>query len=624
MWVISVIMQEVPVESRFPLVRKSGNYDFYREAAFNQPSFYPLDQSVEPTLYRAIAPWMGRLILPQLEQRQFVKGVFFEVHHTPPAYHHLVGQTVFLRWSNNPATQAFVQATTKDVEFTKATLQSQQEGNIHADRINHWQQVDPLESLAAAHPVDDMIVMLNGPVEVDEGESGRITGTPLLPHHPITLLITTTPIQITGRYYALVRVLEPVNSQENPPEYLRVVHFNRVSRQFDGVEEVVWFPAVQFAQVYSSYPSTTRDLEKMPPNEVGWYIYGAKDARGQFVVQAIAPRALLRLQPDQVLMGETAAWKYLKRRAWDVKGQKGKTSSVLLLPFLDQGSEDQIWQEGDRALVLHTYGGIGGKNREPAAKGSLFFGHFSYGVATVVREPLADELMFDIVYYQVYTHNVDGITAGPIAWCAYMGDRQVGWLGSRPVCDVLIKHNAFTGAFSVHGTCYSVLDILIQQLERMTARYRIGDGTGGTSVSIAHNCSQDSNQALYMTLKQVGEAIQTDLELVQELQDNPGEAQRYRQLFNSVTRIRKKLLLCGSARADWQSDRDTLGITPGLNIIQKTLIGVQSWPTLLPRVASETIAHQLIRQRAAVWVLRTNQVGGYDPDIEPLGLTRIG
>ncbi|MGQ9872624.1 hypothetical protein [Leptodesmis sp.] len=512
----------------------------------------------------------------------------------------------------NPATQAFVRMTTKDMEFTKATLQSQQEGNIHADRINHWQQVDPLESLAAAHPVDDMIVALPDPVEVKTaGEGPQV--------EEWSLMICKQPMQITGRYYALVKVLEPVNPQENPPEHLRVMHFNRVSRQFDGAEEVVWFPAVQFAQVYGSYPSTTRDLEKMPPNEVGWYIYGAKDARGQFVVQAIAPRALLRLQPDQVLLGEKAAWKYLKQRAWDLKGQKGKTSSVLLLPFLDQGSENQVWQEGDRALVLHTYGGIGGKNREPAAKGSLFFGHFSYGVATVVREPLADELMFDILYYQVYTHNVDGITAGPIAWCAYMGDRQVGWLGSRPVCDLLIKHHAFTRAFSVHGTCYSVLDILIQQLECMTARYWIGDGTGGTFVSIAHNCSQDSNQAFYMALKQVEEAIQTDLE-----QDDPGRAERYQQLLKLVTRIRKKLLPCGSAHADWQHDRDTLGITPGQNLIQTILIGVQSWPTLLPRVASETTARQFIRQQAAVWGLRTNQVGGYDPNIEPLGLTRIG
>lgn len=589
-------------------------------------------------MYKAIAPWMGRLILPQLDQRQFVKGVFFEVHHTPPDYQHLLGQIVLLRWSQDPVTQAFAQAVTKDVKFNQATQKSQQEGNVHADRINHWQQVDPLESLAASHPVDDVIVMLDGLVEVDEGEresagawenerTANAVSTPITLHstpHPTSLYITTTPIQITGRYYALVQVLAPVDAQESPPEYLRVVHFNRASRQFDGVEEVLYFPAVQFAKVYGSYPSTTRELEKAPPNEAGWYVYGAKDARGQFVVQAIAPRALLRLQPDQVLLGEKAAWEYLKHQAWEVKGLKGKTSSVLLLPFLNQGIDDEAWQEGDRALVLHTYGGIGGKNREPAAKSSLFFGHFSYGVATVVREPLADELIFNIVYYQVYTHNVDGIIAGSIAWCAYLGDRQVGWLGSRPVCDVLIKHSAFTGTFSVHGTSYAVLDILIQQLEQMTARYRIGDGTGGTFVSVAHNCSQDSNQAFYTALKQVQEAIQTDLDLVQELQNDPGEADRYQQLLKLTTSIRNKLLPFGSARADWQTARDTLGITPGQNALKSILTGLQSWRTLLPRVASEVVAHQFIKQNASLWVLRTNQVGGNDPDIEPIALTPIG
>jgi len=36
----------------------------------------------------------------------------------------------------------------------------------------------------------------------------------------------------------------------------------------------------------------------------GWYIYGAKDSAGMFVVQAIAPRALLRLQPDAVILAK--------------------------------------------------------------------------------------------------------------------------------------------------------------------------------------------------------------------------------------------------------------------------------------------------------------------------------
>jgi predicted Abi (CAAX) family protease len=44
---------------------------------------------------------------------------------------------------------------------------------------------------------------------------------------------------------------------------------------------------------------------------------------------------------------------------------------------------------------------------------------------------------------------------------------------------------------------------------------------------------------------------------------------------------------------------------------------------MLPRLASETIAKQFLKQGAMVWILRTNQVGGYDPDIELIAPTPI-
>ncbi|MBF2026866.1 MAG: CAAX protease [Oscillatoriales cyanobacterium C42_A2020_001] len=651
--VISGIIEGTSPLAKAETARKLGHYDRYREANFNQPGHYPLDQTVDPALYQPVAPWMGRLILPAKQQRRHLKGVLLEVHHAPPQFQHLVGTIVRLCWSDNPLAQTLVRSVTKDVHFSSEATYSQRQGVVHPDRLDHWQQVDPLESLAGAHPIDDIIVMLNGNVEVQEaavgdgvsgvGYEGSSISYPLTlnpqPLSPIssTLSIDRTPIQITGRYYALVKVLAPVDQETSPPERFRVVHFNRMSRQFDGEEQVVRFPQVVFAKEYGSYPSTTRDLEKSLPNETGWYIYGAKDATGMFVVQAIAPRALLRLQPDELIVGKMASWNYLRKEAWQVEGQKGRTKSVLMLPHepmagwstdgkpvstLDTAIAE--WQEGDRALVLHTYGGIGGKNREPAARTPVFFGHFAYGVATVVREPLADELMFDITYYQVYTHNIDGIISGLLAWNRFVGDRQVGWLGTRPVCDVLIKLPAFTGTFDVYGQPYSVLDVLLNQLEMMTARYRIGDGTGGTYVGAAHNCSQDSNQALYAALKRVRNAIQADPKFVQELQDDPGEAERFEQLDKLTQNIRQKLLPLGSARADWQSGETTLGISPEEQFWEGISLGLRSWRTLLPRVASEVIAKQFIEQGATLWILRTNQVGGHDPDIEPISPTPFG
>jgi predicted Abi (CAAX) family protease len=39
---------------------------------------------------------------------------------------------------------------------------------------------------------------------------------------------------------------------------------------------------------------------------------------------------------------------------------------------------------------------------------------------------------------------------------------------------------------------------------------------------------------------------------------------------------------------------------------------------MLPRKASDTITELCLDHGAALWVLRTNQVGGENPDIEPV------
>lgn len=617
---------------------QSSNYERYVLAPFNQPSYYPLDQTVDPDLYRPIAPWIGRLILPDRSQRWRVKGVLLEVHHADTAHAHLVGQVVRLRWNDDVRVKNRVRRVMRDLFFSEDAKFSQRQGCIHPVRLNGWRQVDPLESLAGSRPQDDMIVRLKDPIVIEEAED-RTRDLPT-----VTLRIAQEPVQITGRFYALVQILQPVEDIGGLSDRFHVIHFNRISRQFDGPTEVVRLPPVVRAQHYGSYPSTSREIEHSPCNIAGWYIYGAKDPSGLFVVQAIAPRGLLRLQPDEVLFGRTASWDYVKTAAWrNAAAEKGKVRSVLLCPdrkpiaaVLEAKSQlspehvpspDQVaigqWQAGDRALLIHVYGGIGGKKREPAAKTPIFFGHFAYGVAQVVREPLADELMFDIEYYQVYTHNVDGIIAGTLSWQRFLGDRQFGWLGTRPTCDILLKINAITQAFDVKGLKRSVLDSLIDQLQAMTARYRIGDGTGGTFVGPAHNCSQDSNQALYTAVKRVSDTITANPELEDWLADDPAQADRFQQLTQLTHALRQELLPFGSARADWQGKEDTLGISPEEDALEGLLRGLSSWRTLFPRVASETVAHQFLEQGAMIWVLRTNQVGGDDPDIEPIAPTPL-
>ncbi|MFB2935737.1 CAAX protease [Aerosakkonemataceae cyanobacterium BLCC-F154] len=620
--------------------RKPSNYALYQEAEFTHPDDYPVNQTVDPNLYRPIGNWMGRLILPKLEERQQVKGVLLEVYHAPDEYRHLIGQVINLRWSDRPFVQKMVKAVTKDVHFSvDAEYTSKYGGLIHPDRLNHWKQVDPLESLAGAHPKDDVIVMLNEPITVEEqgsreaGEqenfktqnfvgAGFVVNSSAVSTNlsakpaPTSLYISTTPVQITGRYYALVKFIKPIGATDK----FLVWHFNKATRKFDGVAEVVRMPEVK-ADVNGCFPSTSRRIEQVSLNEQGWYIYGAKDRSGTFVVQSIAPRALWQLQPQEVIFGRKRGEKYIRQGAWaDAAAKKGKISSVLLSPRRE-GIAEAIadWQENDLALVIHTYGGIGGKKKEPAAATPIFFGHFAFGVAKVVQEPLSDELRFDICYQQVYSHNTDGIIAGSLHWSCYMGDRQFGWAGVRPVCDILIKLDAFTDFYNIERVQVSPLTEMLRQLQVMTDRYRIGDGTGGTYVGPANNCAQDSNQALFASLTQATQYLQAHPEIVTKLIEvSPEQEQRFQQLLKLKNDLRRELQPLGGPRSDWEKNEYNLGSTLEDNPIQNLLTGLGSWRTLLPRVASDAIAKTFLKYGATMWVLRTNQIGGYDYDVEPI------
>lgn len=584
---------------------KPSNYALYYQAEFNRPEYYPIQQSLNPALYRPVANWMGRLILPNPAQRAAVQGCLFEVYHADDAHQHLVGQVVYLRWSADSRVQTYVREVTRDVHLNAKARQSIQQHLIHPERLHQWSQVNPLESLAGSRPHDDMIVSLPEPVTVAADDQNGAAAT---------LLIDYEPIQISGRFYGLVQFVAPI---ADTADQFRVVHFNRDTRQFDGADDSVRLPPV-IADQNGILPSTSQALEQSPVNATGWYIYGTQDQDGMFVVQALAPRALLRLQPDEIVLDARKARHYIKRGAWaHAEAQKGRVASVLLAPtWPGVEAARAAWRAGDRALLLHVYGGIGGSQGEPVARSRLHFGHFAYGTAQVIHEPLADELVFDIRYHQVYTHNVDGLISGTFAWTRYMGDRQWGWLGTRPVCDVIVKLDAFTDDYDFGWVQQSGLGVLQRKLETMTARYRIGDGTGGTYVGPANNCSQDSNQALYAAIRHIEDRVKSSPEIQEWLQHNSREAVRLARLFALKEGLKHKLLPRSTARADWQQGAERLGIDQGP--LRQLLLGLGSWRAILPRVASNTIAETFLDRGAMAWVLRTNQVGGHDPNIAPL------
>lgn len=618
--VTGILLKDWTLTGFNPKQLKPSNYELYQQGIFSDYNYYPVNQSVDSELYQPIGTWLGRLILPTQEQRQVTKGVFFEVHRADADYQHLLGQTVVLRWSEQPEVQAYVQRVTQNVHFIEQVTASKKQGNIHPDRINHWHHVDPLESLAGARPKDDVIIKLPEPVVIDN-ENERYV-----------IKIDREPILISGRFYGLVSIIQHLGNDR-----FKVRHYNRTSRNFDGAEEIVYIPSV-IADRDGVFPSSNFQIENSVINEKGWYIYGAKNTDDTFVVQAIAPYHLLSLSLDRVIFGEKATLDYINHEYWrDVADDKGQISTVLLYPsvsstpyFLEQKLDLEVaainqWKEGDRALIMHVFGGIGGKNPEFTPLG-IYFGHFAYGIAKVMREPLSQKLYFDIEYRQIYTHNNTAIIAGNNSWIRYMGDRQWGFLGYRPISDILVKFSPLTEDYDFDGLKFSPLDCIIHELDTMAARYRVGDGTGTTFVGPLNSCVQDSQEALYHSLKRTIAELESNPSYVKWLRERPEDPQtkRFLQLINLVQSLSSELTPLGIVRPDWQDDRPTLGSFPIENPTETILKTLASWRSLLPRLANDRIAMIFLRLGASLWVQRTNQVGGLNPDIEPLAPTDFG
>ncbi|MDP8935217.1 MAG: abortive infection protein, partial [Cyanobacteriota bacterium] len=183
-------------------------------------------------LYKPIALWHGRLILPSKEDRQPYGSVFFEVINAPKKYQYFTGKTAFLKWSTNREVQFFVHAVSQEINFTKQAKNSKKSGNIHPDRLNGWRNVGPLETLAGTRLEDSVTVMLRRPVIAINYSSGDRQ----------ELTIDREPVQIIGRLCAFVSILQ---RKEPDSDKFIVRHFNKTSRQFDGAAEIIRIPQVQ-------------------------------------------------------------------------------------------------------------------------------------------------------------------------------------------------------------------------------------------------------------------------------------------------------------------------------------------------------------------------------------------
>ncbi|MGD1858785.1 MAG: type II CAAX prenyl endopeptidase Rce1 family protein [Leptolyngbyaceae cyanobacterium] len=590
---------------------------------FTQLHTYPAKQL--PTAeYLPVAVWSGRLILPDQAAAEAdpMDWVWMEVYTSPDA--NLIGQRVRLQWLDTPENQTFLELVTRGIQFDDKAIASIELGRIHPTRLDGWAKVGPLQSLAGTRPTDDMIVALpEKGLQVDVANSA--------------IAINAIPVQIPERFYGLVKVLGPDETQSPathcpgaqpcPSDYQRVQHFNPITQTFDGTLETVYWPQAA-PKEGGVYPSTPRGLPDSSAGEAGWYIYGARQQDGMFTVRAIAPRRLFELTPQTVITSPGPALNYINFGNWrDTPDRKGTIQSVLVSP--EPTADVANWQVGDQLLVIHLFGGIGGDQAEPRSVPGTVTGHYAYGIGEVVLEPLTQTPRLQIIYNQVYSHNPQGIVAGRSLWAEYAGNLQRGWLGTRPISDVLVKIPALSQVYQFGEVTLNPFAEFQRELVVMMARYRTGDGTGAAIVTPAQSCVQDSSQALYETIQSIRNQLDTNPEVSEWLTSHPNDPQTqlFQELISLGQSLQRELVPLGIARADWHENTDVLeGIESGdrpLTSSSNPVNNLLSWRTVIPRVAYDSVATILLEHRAELWFLRTNQVGGQDPTILPLPATEL-
>ena len=557
-----------------------------RQSPWNRPETYPLSQRPAADRYSPSAEWLGRLILPSAAEAAATPGdwVWIELEQAPPDQQALIGSRRRLRWADRPDLRRIVEAVTVDIRFGENARNLEASHNVVPSRLNGRDRVGPLQSLAGARPVDDVTVALEGVNVADDG-----------------LVISRPPVQITGRWQGLVQLLEApaeVSAQADDDRVL-VRHFNPASGRFDGPEERIRFPRLP-PDRFGRQAFNLSGLMDAPLNQQGWQIQGAPAADGVFTVQALQPRQITALSPQRQRDGTAASLNHLRVANWSAaESQPGSLHTTALVP---DGAVPPGWQVGERALLIHLFGGIGGTQAEPSPLWTTT-GHFAFGEAEVVRDAVSGEPRLAIRYHQIYANNPNGIVAGIQHWSAYAGNLQRGWLGSRPFSDVLVPMEP------------RVLNALALQAEILAARYRSGDGGGVAMVTAATSCVQDSSQALWIAIQQLRQD-QAFSDLV------AGDQKRLARLATALDRW---LTPFGRPRPDWRHNaaRSLDGGSGGFESSQKLGDVLLSWNSMLPRRAHDAMAADILRAGLPIWLIRTNQIPSAAPKLLPVDPTSL-
>ncbi len=549
--------------------------------------------------YREISAWTGCLILPEKGQRESDGSVWFQVYNSPEAG--CRGKIMRLRWDDSKPDNKWFTELTVDVDFAEEAAKKAEEKYkaILPRRLNGWRAVSPLESMAGAHMVDDVEVMLHNPT---------VNG--------VSLVITAMPVQIAGDCYALVRFVGPEQ------DGLRLVeHFDTPARSFSSAKTEVVRVRKHIFPADSTPVVSTHLIEDSVHNANGWYIYGRR-IDGVFQVEALEPRELLRVKPVTVISGTDDVKRFISRQ--NFAALKPDLSRVYALNpagtnLLPQQAASQ-WKVGDKGIVCHLFGWRRDLNQRKTfqEKGVLTTGHFSFGVAEVIHEPIAGEKRWDIDYKQVYAHNSNGIVSMGQKWHVYSGSLRLGRMFTIPVSDTIIKVPELD-TYNFPGWTTLPLRGFLREVDVVMAMYRTGAGTGLSSVRPDVSCVQDSHLALYRSLRHFEENVATSgivKAWMASQKAPPEDVSRFLRLQLLVKTLYKRVSFLGLTRRDWRRAYDDILGTRKPSAVEKIVNAL-----LFPLNANDELLHSANKFGAPMWTIMFCQIGGQIPGLVPMAPT---
>lgn len=550
--------------------------------------------------------WTGRMIMPKSGERRPDGGVWFEVYDAPGGQ--TFSQPIWLTW--NPANKQMKEIydrTTKDINISAEDLASSRtSGDMRPERLNGLKQVSFLESLAGAR-TEAHAEMIRGQMTADSMEvlipKAKLNGT--------TLLTDSEPIQVTGKSVMLLKFVQksgdltyeakPWSGSGFSTESIQV----KYQKPANDPMKVAWQPTIE-------------GIEKSGSNLDGWYAFGDQIG-GSFEVRALEPRAATMLNRAGVYEDGK---RYIEKDNFaNTRSQKGRISTAVI-------QKDRKYEppRGTRGLLVHVFGGIDGTDGDkpisPLPNIRFYTGHFAFGVAEIVTDAFTGQPRLDLEYRQVYANNSQAITSGAVKWHNYSGSLRRGWMYSRPISDAVVWHPALSRTYTIEGEQFNPLDGILTDLAVMAARFRSGDGAGSAKVTAVTSCSQDSNQAAFISLSRFLDWTQNSTSvksLIEARRTNP-EGQMLYELKEIAEQYKKRIISFAGLRTNWKEARDApLAVSrpPSTNMFGSIIAAIASHKFLTPDGANKEVLKLLYEYGATEWFVRTNQVGGQKPNITP-------